>query len=333
MMKRMLQRGCWLALGLLGVTAPLHAAVVANGNYVQAFIDLDAGAGPGSGRNQTVFGASFADTLEQAPVINTAWQASGRAQASMEDGLALRAITSATAPSAGGFSPPSSGTLVRAAWRDALLPAADGAPTSLEFVFDVHADLSVTTTSASPIAGAPNFTQAIVSVRSDGTAATFPNALLGTSRSATLTSNNGGAAVTALDERGGRWDSAVFTELAPNQYRFEGRYTQTVNRVALPFLGDAVPFGAYLIGVALGLQTGVVGGTASVDAFSTLRLAAVQLPGGAALPGDLALRFESGLALVPTPVPLPGSLPLFALLVVGGALHCRRRPAVFTSAC
>ena len=81
----------------------LSAAVVSSGNYVQAFIDLDAGAGPASGRNQTVLDASFADTLAQAPLVNAGWQASGRAQASIDHGLSLRAITSSTAPAAAGF--------------------------------------------------------------------------------------------------------------------------------------------------------------------------------------------------------------------------------------
>lgn len=185
----------------------------------------------------------------------------------------------------------------------------------------MHAELSITPTTRSPISGAPNFTQAIVNVGGEANISGFAGPVFGAARSAMLFSNNSATGGSLLDARGGSWDSAEFTELAPDHYSFNGRFTHTATLALLPFLGDAVPFGAYLVSIGLSLQTATVGGTASVDAFSTLTLDSIRLAGGGALPAGL--HFDSGLPI--TAVPLPSSLSLMSLTVLGCAW--RRRVA------
>lgn len=311
------------AIALLIASTPISAVIIFDGNYVRAAADVDAGSGPSSGGDFLFTGASFADTgvIE---FTNGAFSASGHAVASIgSGGPSFKAISSSTAPQATGLFSTSSSTFVRSSWRDILLPDMAGAPSSLNFNFSVHALLEVSQTVNSGILGNGNFSTAGISVIASDNINSFSNSTLGTGLSARVSSLNGDATTTQVDENSLlTWDATQFTSLGLNKYEFNGSFTYNAQLLTFfPTEPDA-PFGAYFLGVGLSSITSNVGGTSTSDAFNTLTLDSITLSNGEVLPDGINFNFESGTSLAS--VPLPPSWLLMLSAIAFGAT-CKRQ--------
>ncbi len=307
-------RSCFTLVCIAAAMLPAgaaSAAIITDGNYVGVRAELTAGNGAAGHSDIIVTHANLADSGPTA-VANGAYSASGRALGTVIGGPRLKAKTTSTAPPVSGFFTPGSSTTARASWRDVLIPDAAGAPSTLDFNFSVHARLAVSQTVASGIAGKSNNSHARVRVQAANSVIGFLNGSTGLDGD--VRNFNGGVTVTSSSTG---WTTALFTPLGADEYDFSGSLTYTSPLLTFtPGTAPEAPFGAYFIGLALQVLTSNLGGTATADAFSTLSLDSITLPGGAALPAGVNLGFESGTALSSVPLP-PAWLLLFSALLAG----------------
>lgn len=306
---------CWAVIVSLMITAaPVSAAIISDGNYVQVRAQLDAGDGPASGGDTIITNPSSADT-GTTNVVNGDFSASGRALTGVSGGPALKSVSSSTAPDAAGLLAPSSSTQARSSWRDVLLPNAAGAPLSLNFNFSVHALLNVSQTTDSGIAGNTNFSDAGVSVTASNTIIGFVGSTIGSGLSANVRNLNGASTVIHVNDNSPlNWDTALFTSLGSNAYEFNGSFTYTSALLGAGSGDPDAPFGAYFLGVGLTTLTSNVGGTSMADAFSTLSLDSITMLNGDTI-SSTGYNFESGAALSSIPIPPSWLLMLSAIAV------------------
>ena len=308
----------WAVIVTLMITAaPVSAAIILDGNYVQVRAQLDAGVGPGG--DTIVTNPSFADT-GTTNVVNGDFSASGRALSGVSGGPDLRSVSSSTAPDAAGLFSPSSSTQARSSWRDVLLPIASGAPLSLNFNFSVHALLNVSQTIDSGIVGNTNFSDAGVSVTASNNIIGFVGSTIGSGLSANVRNLNGVSTVTQVNDNSPLdWDTALFTSLGSNAYEFNGSFTYTSAWLGP---GTDAPFGAYFLGVGLTTLTSNVGGTSTADAFSTLSLDSITTLNGDTISSS-DYNFESGAEL--SSIPLPPSWLLMLSAIAVSVTQMRRK--------
>lgn len=307
---------------LLMVATPASAAIITDGTYIQVQTDIDAGSGPAAGGVTRITAATTADTGLIA-ANNGSFNANGRAFANVTGSPDLKVVSSSTAPAAVSSFASSSSTLVRSSWRDLLIPGAAGAPSSVDFNFSVHARLNVSQTTDSGISGTPNFSLAGVSIITDNSILGFLSGTILSGRAASIQNLNGGVTQTTLSGGALDWDTALFTEINPNEYDFNGSFT--FSSPLLSFTDPDAPFGAYFIGVGLSSQTSNVGGTSTADAFNTISLDSITLPTGENLPSTINFNFESGASI--SSVPLPSSFFLMLSVIVAAATMLRQKTA------
>ena len=299
----------FVALALMQPT--VDAAIITDGNYVQMQLELIAGNGS-AGYSASMNSANSSVDSGSTSVVNGAYSANGRAMSTLTGGPLLKARSASTAPAASGFFTPSSLTTARASWRDVLIPDVAGAPASVNLNFSVHARLAVSQTVASGISGTPNLSRADIRVEAENSILGFLNAANGLD--AVVRNRDGAATETLAEDNSGfiNWITTGFTALGANEYDFDGSFTYA--SPLLSFSDPSAPFGAYFIGVVLRASTETLGGTASSDAFNTLTLDSITLPGGGGLPTGINFAFESGAALATVPLPSSCLLLLSALL-------------------
>ncbi len=297
------------------ITVPASATIITAGTYVSVVTDMHAGSGIANGGGTRLEAATTADS-GLITYNNGSFNANGRAFASIARTPVLKAISSSTAPNAASFFASSSGTRTNSSWRDVLLPGAAGAPSSINFNFSVHARLSVSQTTRGLLDSNNSSARVRVTAR---------NSILGFATNPLLTAGirnfNGGLTQTILNNGVLGWDTAVFTEINPNEYDFNGSFS--FNSPLLSFTDPAAPFGAYFLGVGLSSETGNVGGSSTANAFNTLTLDSITLASGEALPNNMAFNFESGTSI--SSVPLPPSFFLLLSAVIATTTIFRRR--------